>query len=214
MCGGGGDGSEKMLNYQKEQDRKRRERREKGMQNVEAFFEGGRASDGTEYEGYGPEFYDERAEAYQEYANPQVDAQFQDARTALLEGLAGANQFDSTAAQFGADRLKRDLDQGRDQVARQAEQTAEQAKQQVANQRQNITNLVQSGADPGSLPLDSAANALDFADSFDPIGNVFQGTTQLVGAYGQGQRRDAIRSRVNSAYGGARSPNTSSGKNY
>ena len=214
MCGGGGDGSEKMLEYQKEQDAKRQERRRKGMEDVRAFFDGGIASDGTQYEGFGPEFYQERADAYEDYANPQIDNQFQDARLALMEGLAGANLFDSTAANAGADRLQRDLDQGRDRVARKGQQQAQQAKRQVQNQRQNITNLVQSGADPGSLPMESAAQALDFADSFDPIGNAFQGTTQLVAGYQQGRTRDAIRGRVNSAYPGTSSPNKGSGRGF
>lgn len=212
MCGGGSDGSEEMLAYQKEQDRKQRRRREEGMENVRAFFDGGHDSDGEFHRGFDDDFHEQRADAYEEFANPQIDNQFQDARLALMEGLSSANLHGSTAQQFGADQLQRDLDQGRDQVARQGQAQVQNSKQQVQNQRQQMTSLVQSGADPGQLPLESAANALDFADSFDPIGNVFQGTTQLAAGAVRGKGRDAAVRRGNAAYG--TNPNSGSGKSF
>ena len=212
MCGGGSDGSDEMLAYQKEQDAKQRRRREEGMQNVRAFFDGGLTTEGERHEGFGDDFFDQRADAYEDFANPQIDNQFQDARLALMEGLSSANLYGSTAQQFGGDQLQRDLDQGRDQVARQGQQQSENARQQVSNQRQQMTSLVQSGADPGSLPMESAANALDFADSFDPVGQAFQGTTQLAAGAVRGRGRDKARGRVNSAYGS--NPNSGSGRGF
>ena len=207
MCGGGGGGSDDVLEFQKEQDRRRQERREKGQQDIRAFFDGGVTSDGRRFEGFDEDFFQQRADAFEDFANPQVDNQFQDARLALMEGLANANLFDSTAANTGADQLQRDLDQGRDRVARRGQQEAQNAKQQVQRQRQNLTSLVQSGAAPGDLPLESAAQALDFADSFNPVGQLFEGTTRLVGGVQQGRRNNAIRSRVNNSF----SSNPSSG---
>jgi hypothetical protein len=214
MCGGGGsDAAEDSLRYQKEQDAKRERRTKKGMSDVESFFDGGYV-DGEYYEGFDDQFFDQRADAFEDYANPRVTRQFKDAQEGLLYGLADANLLNSSAAVDDFGDLDRELGTARDDVARRGDNFADGAREAVAGQRANLTNLIQSTADPTAIrsQLGSVADVLNTADSYSPVGNFFEGTTRGIGAYQAGADRQAIRQRVNQSY--ASNPSSGSGKNY
>ena len=214
MCGGGGsDAAEDSLRYQKEQDAKRERRTKKGMSDVESFFDGGYV-DGEYYEGFDDQFFDQRADAFEDYANPRATRQFKDAQEGLLYGLADANLLNSSAAVDDFGTLDRELTQARDDVARRGDNFADGAREAVAGQRANLTNLIQSTADPTAIrsQLGSVADVLNTADSYSPVGNFFEGTTRGIGAYQAGADRQAIRQRVNQSY--ASNPSSGSGKNY
>ena len=214
MCGGGGsDAAEDSLRYQKEQDAKRERRIKKGMSDVESFFDGGYV-DGEYYEGFDDQFFDQRADAFEDYANPRATRQFKDAQEGLLYGLADANLLNSSAAVDDFGTLDRELTQARDDVARRGDNFADGAREAVAGQRANLTSLIQSTADPTAIrsQLGSVADVLNTADSYSPVGNFFEGTTRGIGAYQAGADRQAIRQRVNQSY--ASNPSSGSGKNY
>jgi hypothetical protein len=214
MCGGGGsDAAEDSLRYQKEQDAKRERRIKKGMSDVESFFDGGYV-DSEYYEGFDDQFFDQRADAFEDYANPRATRQFKDAQEGLLYGLADANLLNSSAAVDDFGTLDRELTQARDDVARRGDNFADGAREAVAGQRANLTNLIQSTADPTAIrsQLGSVADVLNTADSYSPVGNFFEGTTRGIGAYQAGADRQAIRQRVNQSY--ASNPSSGSGKNY
>ena len=214
MCGGGGgNAAEDSLRYQKEQDAKRERRIKKGMSDVESFFDGGYV-DGEYYEGFDDQFFDQRADAFEDYANPRATRQFKDAQEGLLYGLADANLLNSSAAVDDFGTLDRELTQARDDVARRGDNFADGAREAVAGQRANLTNLIQSTADPTAIrsQLGSVADVLNTADSYSPVGNFFEGTTRGIGAYQAGADRQAIRQRVNQSY--ASNPSSGSGKNY
>lgn len=214
MCvGGGSDAAEDSLRYQKEQDAKRERRVREGMGNVDAFFDGG-VVDGKAYSGFDDRFYNKRADAYEDFANPQVTRQFRDAQEGLLYGLADANLLNSSAAVEDFGTLDRERTQARDDVARRGDNFADGAREAVAGQRANLTNLIQSTADPTAIrsQLGSVADVLNTADSYSPLGNMFEQTTRGVGAYQVGQDRAAARRQVEQAY--ASNPSrSSSGKN-
>jgi len=214
MCGGGGsDAAEDSLRYQKKQDAKRERRVREGMDNVDAFFDGG-VVDGKAYSGFDDRFYNKRADAYEDFANPQVTRQFRDAQEGLLYGLADANLLNSSAAVEDFGTLDRERTQARDDVARRGDNFADGAREAVAGQRANLTSLIQSTADPTAIrsQLGSVADVLNTADSYSPLGNMFEQTTRGVGAYQGGRDRAAARRQVEQAY--ASNPSrSSSGKN-
>lgn len=213
MCGGGGGGSGDALNYQKEQDRLREERIREGMSNIDAFFEGG-VVNGERYDGFDDSFYNKRAQAYEDYANPQVKRQFRDAQEGLLYGLADSNLLNSSAAVRDFGTLDRELEDSLANVARRGGNLADQSREAVANQRSQLTALVQSTADPTAIrdQLPNVAGVLDAADSYSPLANVFEGSTRAIQAYNTGQRRDAIRNDVNQAF--SSNPSSGSGQNF
>ena len=212
MCGGGGsDAAEDSLRYQKEQDAKRERRIKKGMSDVESFFDGGYV-DGEYYEGFDDQFFDQRADAFEDYANPRATRQFKDAQEGLLYGLADANLLNSSAAVDDFGTLDRELTQARDDVARRGDNFADGAREAVAGQRANLTNLIQSTADPTAIrsQLGSVADVLNTADSYSPLGNLFEATTRGASAYQTGVNRDSARRQVEQAY--ASNPSSGSGR--
>ena len=213
MCGGGGsDAGEQSLRYQKEQDAQRESRIKKGMADVSAFFDGGYTDSGEYQQGFGDSFFDKRADAYQDYANPQVKRQFRDAQEGLLYGLADSNLLNSSAAVADFGTLDRERTEALDSVARRGGNFADDAREAVAGERANLTNLIQSTADPTAIrsQLGSVASVLNTADSYSPLGNLFEATTRGAGAYQTGVNRDSARRQVEQAY--ASNPSSGSGR--
>jgi hypothetical protein len=139
-----------------------------------------------------------------------VTRQFEDAQESLLYGLADANLLNSSAAVRDFGTLDRELTQARDDVARRGMNFADDAREAVAGQRSNLTNLIQSTADPTAIrsQLSSVADVLNTADSYSPLGNMFDDTLRGVSAYQTGADRAAVREQVNAAY--ASNPSSSS----
>ena len=204
MCGGGGgdDSSKKMLEYQKEQDRKREEQARLGMANIDAMFDGGYTPDGKQHGGFDDSFFDQRRQAYLDYANPQVSRQFDNAGDQLVFALSRAGTGVSSMAAGRHADLQRDHDEAREQVAMKAANEEGAARQAVADERSRLTSLVQSGASPSAISgmLPSVAQALDTRPSYSPLGPMFQSATAGIGAYQQGQAYGSAANRVNARY--------------
>jgi hypothetical protein len=204
MCGGGGgsDGSEEMLQYQKEQDQKREERARRGMAEVDAMFDGGFTRNGQRHRGFDDSFFDQRRQAYLDFANPQVDRQFGDAGDQLVFALSRAGTGQSSMAARRHADLRRDYDQERERVAMRAANEEGSARQAVSDERSRITSLVQSGARPDAVSamLPSVAQALDIRPNYGPVGPLFQSATAGIGAYQQGQAFGNTANSVNARY--------------
>lgn len=169
MCMGGGDGG--AASAARHAEEARQARIQQGTQQINEQFAG--FNDG---------FYDQRKQAYLDYANPQFERQFQDAEGKLVSQLARAGLLNSSVAAQRLNRLRQERDQARDSILSQAMQVANDARRDVESQRSGLIQTLTATADP-SASAASAANAAQLLASrpqFSPLGQIFADSTALL----------------------------------
>lgn len=154
------------------------------------------------YEGFGDDFYQQRADAYMDYANPELERQYQDARENLIYGMNRAGAQQSSAVNRARARLESEYEQAQDDIARRAQGHADEARESVARERQNLSQMVQSSADPDMArdQMPSVAEALRSTPQFDATGQMISDAASAYGAYRDGQAMDRAEQRTNRAY--------------
>ena len=170
-------------------------------------------TDRHSYEGFGNDFYQQRADAYMDYANPELERQHQDARENLIYGMNRAGAQQSSAANRARARLEGEYEQAQDDIARRAQGHADEARESVARERQNLSQMIQSSADPDMArdQMPSVADALRSTPQFDATGQMISDAASAYGAYRDGRAMDRAEQRVNRA--GRRSdPSQGSGR--
>ena len=125
--------------------------------------------------GFDQGFYNQRAQAYQDYALPQLSQQYQQNRNAIGFGLANRGLLASSAARNQWTNLGKTMGQAKQQVADQGIGYAQDLQKQIQDQKSVLYNQVYQAADPKS----AAANAINVAAGFQqpsvfqPLGNMF-----------------------------------------
>lgn len=144
----------------------------------------------TAFSQFTPQFYQQRAQAYQNYAMPQVAQQYQQNQQGLTYGLANRGLLGGSAAQTGQYNLDVANAQAQRQVADTGIAQSQALQQQIEGaHNQLLSNLYQS-ADPSAATQGAIGTAAGFAvpSVFQPIGNAFSNflnqyaTNQLLGA--------------------------------
>ncbi len=158
--------------------------------------------------GFNDAFYADREKSYLDYATPQIDQQFGDAKKQLLLALAraGLSGSSSSVQRFG--KLQQDYDKAKLTAADKAKSVASDARTKVERARGDLYNQLFVSADPTAAAAAAAgqADALKGNPVFDAIGPIFQNAGAGIGAYRAGQERG----RINDILQGALNSNPSS----
>jgi hypothetical protein len=136
------------------------------------LFELGRTQN---FEGFQPEFFDQRAKDYVNFALPQVADQYQTNRNAVAFGLANRGLQGSSVENQANTRLERASGQAKQNVADTGIAQANELKRAVEEARQaDIAQLYQT-ADPsrGFQSALSNASQLRIPSTFAPLGDMF-----------------------------------------
>lgn len=136
-------------------------------------------------------FFDQRQQSYLNYANPQLDRQLQQQREGLTFNLTRAGLNRSSSAADRTQMLGQQANQARQQIADQARQIANDARGQLIDTRQSLVGMLNATGDPQQA-LAGAGDRLSMIQeqpSFQPLGQIFAGVTEGLGAYNQGYRR-------------------------
>lgn len=147
-------------------------------------------------------FYDKRAQDFTDYATPEMNRQYGDARRDLVFALSRAGLTNSSVAATRLADLERDYGTRKQEVVDQARGYSQQARADVEQARSNLIGQAQATAD-SSVAANSAlneANRLRVAPSFSPIGMLFANTAAGIGAARNANDAEAIRA----ASGGTR----------
>lgn len=162
--GGGGAGKE-----QRRLEAERKAAIQRGMENIDARFAG-----------FDDNFYNRRAQDYENYAAPQVGQQFTRTGNSLTYSLARAGLRNSSVA--GQKRAALDIENAQQlrNVADTGRAQANDLRQEVENQRSNLVSQLNASADPGQAGAAAlrTAQAYQQPTSFTPIGNVFEDWTR------------------------------------
>lgn len=145
-----------------------------------ARIRAGQADIDKAFSGYTPEFFQERAQAYEAAALPQVTQQFDEASRKIDFGLAGRGLLQSSAAgsvRAGLDRER--TNKARD-IASIGIDQSNALRQNLENERGRLLAQVQSAADPSGAGEQAlrVAQATQQPTSYAPIGNLFSGFLQ------------------------------------
>lgn len=129
------------------------------------------------FSGFNAPFYQQRTQAYENYAEPQLQQQYKGTLQNLYGKLANQGLLNSSAATQEKGALKGELNTQQQGVANQGFAQSQSLQQQIAQEQQNLIGQANAATDPQSV----ARGALDVAGSFStpsafqPLGQLFQG---------------------------------------
>lgn len=177
MCGGGrgGDGGAAA------REQARQQKIAQGMTNIN-----------NQFSQFNDDFYSGREQAYLDYALPQLEDQFLEAKEDLIFSLARNGRLDSNTRSERLADLEKQYNIQRTGLSDDALGFANQARANVENARSNLVSQNASLQNPSAISdlASSRALALSAAPQFDPLGSLFQNTTA-----GLATARDAARKR-------------------
>lgn len=176
MYGGGSDSGDQIRQQQQAQQAQIAQ----GVQDVNKTFSG-----------FTPGFYAGRAGAYEKYALPQVQDQYQKALGNTTYSLARAGLLKSGAADYLDTSLNREMTKQLQGVANTGIGQAQQLESNVNQQKNQIVAQLQASADPSTAAQQATAAASQFSapSTFAPLGQLFGSwqnmylTNQLANAY-------------------------------
>lgn len=163
MCMGGGDmGAKDAAAHQADLEAGRQRTIALGTKKIDNAFAG-----------FDDNFYSNIAKSYTDYANPQLDTQYQQALKNLTYALARSGLSSSTAAGTEQANLDKQYDQYRTDVASEGQSEADRARSNNANTRNTLVDQLISTNDQAGAGAQavSAAGMASKPPTFSPVGN-------------------------------------------
>lgn len=154
---------------------------------------------GSAWEKTGPGFDDAyfqgRRQAVLDYYTPEVNRQQEDARRGLSYALSRAGLTQSTEAGRRTGELSRRYTEAMGDVARRAAVAETDARTQVENQRATLLSQLEATADQSGAANAALARTAALRSApveYSPLGDLFSGVAQNVGALMQGWRANQM----------------------
>ena len=143
----------------------------------------GMAGIDSTFGGFDDGFYNQRRQAYLDFALPQINEQSDRARRELLFALDRAGLTNSTAAGEKQRELELEIGNQRQTAASTADDMVTQARGDVANARTGAVNLLNQSNDAGQAISSARTGAASVAQpqSFSPLGTLFASAGQGIG---------------------------------
>jgi hypothetical protein len=160
------------------------------------FAQGGKLFSGVQTTpGFDDDFYNQREQAYSQFAMPQLEDQYSKAQEGLLMALARTGRLQSSTRGERFGDLQRDYDIQKTNVADKARQYAGDARSQVERARSDLVALNNSVADPTAIAQQASlsSNAMRTMPAFDPLAPLFQNVTEGIATQAELERRNAAR---------------------
>lgn len=140
-------------------------------------------------EGFDDDYFQSQADAYRDFATPQLDRQMRDAGNRLTYALSNAGTLGSSTGNTRRSDLEQDFARARANLESRGQDIANQSRDAIARERQNLAGLVQQGVPMNNINsqvADLATRARQ--NSFDDLGQMFQNATAGIGNFEQGRR--------------------------
>jgi hypothetical protein len=133
------------------------------------------------FAGFTPDFYNKIGQAYQGYALPQLQQQYQQTQNQLGFRLANQGLGKSSQAQGLYNQLGQQNTQNTQQIANQAMTQEQQLQQQVGQEQSQLIGQAQTANNPSAIGQSAISAASGYAapSSFQPLGNMFSNFSQL-----------------------------------
>lgn len=152
----------------RQQEEERQARIDTGMSGISDAFSG-----------FNDQFFDGRRQSYVDFAAPQLQQQFDDARKQLIFALNRGGKLDSSTAADKFGRLDEQYAKGTQDIQNKGLDFANSARSSVEDARASLVNQLFATED-ADVAVSSALNrakALSSNPGFSDIGNYFQNLT-------------------------------------
>lgn len=142
--------------------------------------------------GFDDAFYQNRRNAYMDYANPQLERQYKDAVQQLTFALGRNGLLDSTVRADRTGKLQTDYDTQRQGIADKAIDYENQARNSVEQARQNLISTLNVTGDASGAANSAVTQAknLQAAPAFDPLASLFEDATAGLATQAQLEARN------------------------
>lgn len=139
-------------------------------------------------------FYGARQQAYQDYANPQLQSQYDQARQQLTYALARSGGLDSSNRGSLEAQLQQQYDTAKRGVGDQALSYGNQARQSVEDARASLISSLNATGDAqqAASAATNRAQALSAQPAFNPIGSLFGDFTSALGTQAAAERATSL----------------------
>jgi len=166
----------------------------------------GRIREGTEridsnFSQFDNGFYDGFKGSYMDYYQPQLDDQFGKANDQLTYALARAGTLNSSMAADGRGDLGGQYDDARAGVVSEATAATNNLRGRVQGERSTLVSQLNATGDSARAANEAnAASQRLFQEQprYNPLGDIFSGVGQGIGAVRYGQQQDALWDRYRS----------------
>ena len=128
------------------------------------------------FQGFTPQFFNQRAQDYEAYALPFLNQQQQQAQNQANFKLFDQGLQKSSQAKTLGEQLGKYTNQQKQGVANEGIRQAQSLQQQIAQEQQNLIGQANAAANPASVGQEALGQAAQFSapSSFAPVGNLFQ----------------------------------------
>jgi len=139
----------------------------------------------THVGGFGDDFFNKRATAYQDFALPQVQQQYGEQQKALTFALARGGNIQSSLASDKNAELDKDFALQKQAVYDTGQDYVNQGKSDLAAQKASAVSMLQATADPDAAynVAQTSANQLSAMPAFTPLNGVVKNVAAGLGTY-------------------------------
>lgn len=176
----GGGGSNQAAQQAQIDEWKRQARIRQGTKRIDEIFNGQ----------FNDSFFNGRRQAYIDYATPQLDQQFGDAKKELTYALARNGTLDSSIRGAKAAELQRLYDIQKQSVADQALASETETRNATEGARQDLIGMLNATGDSQTAVNSALARstALSQAPAYSPLAAMFGDFTNTLGARAAAER--------------------------
>jgi len=136
------------------------------------------------FAGFNDEFYKGRADAYQEYYEPQLQDQFGKARDSLTFALARAGLLNSSVAGEKQADLTKSFEDQRSQIISRALASVNDQRARIAGQKSALVGQLNTTGDSTQASQAALATSKQLAGEqpeYSPLGDIFAGVAAGIG---------------------------------
>jgi len=126
---------------------------------------------------FGQDYYDKVAKNYEDYYNPQLNTQYQNALNQLTLQLGQQGILSSSEGNRQLALLNQNNNTQKQTIANNALSQSTAAKQAVSNEMNTLLQQNETAADPSEAAISAAqgAQAVQSTPTYSPLGSVFAG---------------------------------------
>jgi len=145
--------------------------------------------------GFNDDFYNQRGQAFIDYAQPQLDQQYEDAVKNLTFALSRNGRLDSSVAGEQRAKLQQDYDKQKAGLIDKGMNYANDARSAVERSRGDLVSLNSNLANPATIANEAQnrLSSLQAMPSFEPLAPLFVNAGESLGTQADLERRSAAR---------------------
>lgn len=145
--------------------------------------------------GFNDDFYNSRGTAYTEFAQPQLDDQYEEAVKQLTFALSRNGRLDSSTAGEEQKKLQKQYDQQKLSLSDKSLQYGNDARSAVERSRSDLVAMNSNLANPQTIATEAQArlSGLQAMPTFSPLAPLFTNAAESLGTQADLERRSQSR---------------------